>query len=122
MQCWSTENWSDDSLYSVGAPAAFQFERRLSLLLAVDETEFQLNGRRSFEEFVGLDVINDIHEECFEDVLNLGEVESCIHEKGSCNHPLSDAAKERNQVGSAIRTCVEHVLGYNDHIYWWQDD
>ena len=28
--------------------------------------------------------------ECFENLLNLGGFESCIHEKGSRNHPLSD--------------------------------
>lgn len=49
--------------------------------------------------------------ECFENLLNLGGFESCIHEKGSRNHPLSDAAKERNCIKSAIRACVEHVFG-----------
>jgi IS5 family transposase len=49
--------------------------------------------------------------ECFEDLLNLGGFESCIHEKGSRNHPLSDAAKERNRIKSAIGACVEHVFG-----------
>ena len=52
-QCWSAENLSADSLQNVGAPIAFQLERRHSLPLAVDETEFQVNDRRSFEEFVG---------------------------------------------------------------------
>ena len=41
--------------------------------------------------------------ECFEDLLSLGGFESCIHEKGARNHPLSDAAKERNCIKSAIR-------------------
>ena len=49
--------------------------------------------------------------ECFENLLNLGGFESCIHEKGSRNNPLSDAAKERNRIKSAIRACVEHVFG-----------
>ena len=48
---------------------------------------------------------------CFEDLLSLGGFESCIHEKGSRNHPLSEAAKERNRIKSAIRACVEHVFG-----------
>jgi hypothetical protein len=38
--------------------------------------------------------------------------EAHIDEKGSRNHPLSDEAKERNSVKSAIRACVEHVFGF----------
>jgi IS5 family transposase len=49
--------------------------------------------------------------ECFEELLSLGGFESCIHEKGARNHPLSDAAKDRNSIKSAIRACVEHVFG-----------
>lgn len=49
--------------------------------------------------------------QCFEDLLSLVGFESLIHEKGSRNHPLSDEAKERNSVKSAIRACVEHVFG-----------
>ena len=49
--------------------------------------------------------------ECFEDLLSLGGFESLIHEKGARNHPLSEAAKELNRIQSAIRACVEHVLG-----------
>jgi IS5 family transposase len=49
--------------------------------------------------------------QCFEDLLSLGGLESRIHEKGSRNHPLSEAAKERNSVRSAIRACVEHFFG-----------
>ena len=49
--------------------------------------------------------------QCFEDLLSLGGFESRIHEKGSRNHPLSEAAKERNSVKSVIRACVEHVFG-----------
>jgi len=49
--------------------------------------------------------------ECFEDRLSLGGFESCTHEKGARNHPLSDAAKECNRIKSAIRACVEHVFG-----------
>jgi IS5 family transposase len=49
--------------------------------------------------------------ECFEDLLSLGGFESRIHEKGARNHPLSDAAKDRNRIKSAIRACVEHVFG-----------
>jgi len=45
-------------------------------------------------------------------LLRLGGFESCIHEKGSRNHPLSDEAKERNSVKSAIRAFVEHVFGF----------
>jgi transposase, IS5 family len=59
--------------------------------------------------------------ECFEDLLNLGGFASLIHEKGSRNQPLSDAAKERNRVKSAIRACVEHVFGCMT-ITGWQDD
>ena len=50
--------------------------------------------------------------ERFEDLLDLGGFESCIHEKGSRYHPLSDAAKESNRIKSAIRACVEHVFGF----------
>ncbi|MCT4364886.1 MAG: IS5 family transposase [Synechococcaceae cyanobacterium MAG-AL1] len=50
--------------------------------------------------------------ECFQDLLNHAGFESLIHEKGSRNHPLGDAAKELNRVKSAIRACVEHVFGY----------
>jgi hypothetical protein len=49
--------------------------------------------------------------ECFEELLNLGGFASLIHENGSRNHPLSDAAKEFNRIKSAIRACVEHVFG-----------
>jgi hypothetical protein len=49
-------------------------------------------------------------EEYFEDLLSLGGFESRIHEKGSHNHPLSEAAKERNSVRSSIRSCVEHIF------------
>ena len=49
--------------------------------------------------------------EFFEDLLRIGGFESCIHEKGTRNHPLSEAAKERNRIKSAIRACVEHVFG-----------
>lgn len=42
--------------------------------------------------------------------MNLGDFESCMHEKGSRNHPFSDAAKERNLIKSAIRACVEQVF------------
>ena len=49
--------------------------------------------------------------ECFETLLNLGGFETCIHENGSRNHPLSGAAKQRNRIKSAIRACVEYVVG-----------
>ena len=49
--------------------------------------------------------------ECFEDLLRLGGFECYIHEKGTRNHPLSEVAKERNRIKSAIRACVEHVFG-----------
>ena len=49
--------------------------------------------------------------ECFEDLLRHGGFESYIHEKDARNHPLSDAAKERNRIKSAIRACMEHVFG-----------
>jgi IS5 family transposase len=49
--------------------------------------------------------------QCFEELLSLGGFESRIHEKGAANHPLSEAAKERNRIKSAIRACVEHVFG-----------
>ena len=45
----------------------------------------------------------------FEDLLSLGAFESRIHEKGSLNHPLSEATKECNSFKSAIHACVEHV-------------
>jgi IS5 family transposase len=43
--------------------------------------------------------------------LSLGGFETLINEKGARNHPLSDAAKELNLIKSAIRACVEHVIG-----------
>ena len=49
--------------------------------------------------------------ERFEDLLNLGGFESCIHEKGSRNHSASDAHKERNRIKSGIRACVKHIFG-----------
>ena len=49
--------------------------------------------------------------ERFEDLLILGGLQSCIHEKDRCNNPLRDAAKERKRIKSAIRACVEHVFG-----------
>ena len=48
--------------------------------------------------------------ECFENLLNHDSFENCIHKKGSRNHPLSDTAKERNRIKSAVRAYVEHVL------------
>jgi len=47
----------------------------------------------------------------FEQLLSLGGFESLIHEKGTRNHPLSDAAKDLNRIKTAIRVCVEHVFG-----------
>ena len=38
-------------------------------------------------------------------------LENLIHEKRARNHPLSEAAKELNQIKSAIRACVENVFG-----------
>ena len=49
--------------------------------------------------------------ECFADLLSLGGFESRIDEKCARNHPLSDAAKERNSIKSGIRACVAHVFG-----------
>jgi hypothetical protein len=43
--------------------------------------------------------------------LGLGGFENLIHEKGTRNHPLSDAAKELNRIKLAFRACVEHVFG-----------
>ena len=48
--------------------------------------------------------------ECFEDLLSLGGFESRIHERDERNHPLGDAAKERNSIKSVIRACVEYEL------------
>lgn len=36
--------------------------------------------------------------ECFEDLLNLGGFESCIHEKGSRNNPHIEATTERKRI------------------------
>jgi len=47
---------------------------------------------------------------CVVDLLSLGGFECRIHEKGSRNHPLCEAAKEQNSVRSPIRACVEHVF------------
>jgi IS5 family transposase len=49
-----------DTFQDARSLAAFEHQRRRSLLLAVDELEFQVNDRRSFEEFVGLRVRNSI--------------------------------------------------------------
>jgi IS5 family transposase len=46
--------------------------------------------------------------ECFEEFLSLGGIESMIHEKGSRNHLLSDAAKELNLINSEMRASFEH--------------
>jgi hypothetical protein len=58
--------------------------------------EFQVNDRRSFEEFV---------DECFEGLLKLAKFESLIHEKGARNHPLSRHSQETKsaQVGKIER-------------------
>jgi len=48
---------------------------------------------------------------CYEELLSLGGFESQIHKKSAHNHPLSEDAKELNRIKSAIRACVEHVLG-----------
>jgi len=47
----------------------------------------------------------------FEELLELAGYESCIHEKGTRNHPLSEEAKERNKLRSKVRARVEHVFG-----------
>jgi IS5 family transposase len=49
--------------------------------------------------------------EFFHILLNISGFESLIHEKGTRNHPLSDAAKELNPVKSSIKSCVEHAFG-----------
>jgi hypothetical protein len=43
--------------------------------------------------------------------LSLGSFESLIHEKGARYSPLSEAAKEMIRIKSAIRACVENVIG-----------
>lgn len=48
---------------------------------------------------------------CFEALLEATGFKSCIHEKGSRNHPLSDEAQERNRVKLSVRALVEHVFG-----------
>ena len=47
----------------------------------------------------------------FDELLDLAGFENNIHEKGSRNHPLAEAAKERNNIRSTIRVKVEHVFG-----------
>lgn len=47
----------------------------------------------------------------FEELLELAGFESCIHEKGTRNHPLSEEAKARNQLRSKVRARIEHVFG-----------
>ena len=59
-QCWSAENRFADPLQNADASTAFQSERRRSLPLAVDKTEFQVNDRLSFEVFVGFGVLKHI--------------------------------------------------------------
>lgn len=48
--------------------------------------------------------------EKFEELLELAGFESCIHEKGTRNHPLGELAKERNKLRSKVRARVEHVF------------
>ena len=43
--------------------------------------------------------------------MGLGGFENLSHDKGTRNHPLSDAAKELNRIKLAFRACVEHVFG-----------
>ena len=47
----------------------------------------------------------------FDELLDLAGFENNIHEKGSRNYPLAEAAKERNNIRSTIRVKVEHVFG-----------
>lgn len=47
--------------------------------------------------------------ECYENLIYLGSFESSINEKTHIDL-LSNAAKERNCVKSAISACVEHVM------------
>ncbi|MCD8367317.1 MAG: transposase [Clostridiales bacterium] len=35
-----------------------------------------------------------------------------IHEKGQCNHPLTDAPKESNRLKSKTRARIEHIFGF----------
>ena len=44
----------------------------------------------------------------FEDLLSLGGFESRIYEKGSLNHPLSEAAKERSIRSGVVTARGEH--------------
>lgn len=46
----------------------------------------------------------------FEELLELAGFESCIHEKGTKNHPLREEAKERNKLRSKVRARVKHVF------------
>jgi IS5 family transposase len=48
--------------------------------------------------------------EKFAELLGLAGFESCIHEKGTRNHPLNVEAKERNKMRSKFRARVEHVF------------
>ena len=58
--------------------------------------------------------------ECFETLLNLGGFETCIHEKGSRNHPLSGAAKQRNRVQSAsMGGKMTRKIGLERNKAWW---
>ena len=47
----------------------------------------------------------------FKDLLSLAGFKNRIHEKGTRNHPLSAAAKERNSIKSQTRARVGHVFG-----------
>jgi len=47
-----------------------------------------------------------------ESLLKKRGIESCIHEKGSRDHPLTDLQKKKNQQRTKVRARVEHVFGF----------
>jgi len=60
-QCRAQEDWFSDPVQDACSPAACSpaaFSPQRSLPLAVEELECQANDRRSFEEFVGIGVMN----------------------------------------------------------------
>ena len=56
----------------------------------------------------------------FKDLLGFAGFENRIHEKGSRNHPLSEAATERNSIRSQTQARVEHVFGCFPH--QWEEN
>jgi IS5 family transposase len=85
-------------------------------------TDASVHDRQVFEEL--LDQTGDKHDKKRavyadsayrsqekEDLLAADNIPSRVCEKGTRNHPLSEAQKLSNKEKSKVRACVEHVFG-----------